>query len=60
MSAHETSYRQCPGWWPSLLEAVCSCGWAGPTRDANRLTGSQIRARLEKDGDEHRREMEAA
>lgn len=33
MSAHEVSIRQAPGWWPSLVQAVCECGWRGPVRD---------------------------
>ncbi len=29
------SFRQAPGWWPSLVQAVCECGWHGPVRDMN-------------------------
>ena len=25
--SHVTEVRQAPGWWPSLCQAVCSCGW---------------------------------
>ena len=32
---HEVEVLQSPGWWPSLVEARCSCGWRGPTRDMN-------------------------
>ena len=31
--SHFTEVRQAPGWWPSLCQAVCSCGWHGPVRD---------------------------
>jgi hypothetical protein len=38
--------RQCPGWWPSLVEVVCDeCGYRGPTHDLNkdyRATAAKI------------------
>jgi hypothetical protein len=28
--------RQAPGWWPSLVQAVCdTCTWRGPVRNLN-------------------------
>ena len=35
MSAHEVGIRQAAGWWPSLVQAVCECGWHGPVRNMN-------------------------
>ena len=44
-----------PGWWPSLVQAVCSCGWRGPVRDANAYTWpGRFRAQLDRDETEHR------
>lgn len=47
---HDTEVRQCPGWWPNLVEAVCSCGWSGPTRDLNQPTARTL---VRIDADEH-------
>lgn len=39
--------RNVPGWWTSLVHAVCeSCGWTGPTRSLNERNGA-ILARLD-------------
>ena len=44
--------KQCPGWWPALVHAVCEdCGWTGPTRDQNEARG---RALIRCDQAEHR------
>lgn len=51
MSAHDVEVRQCPGWWPSLVQAVCGCGWSGPVRNLNDQRG-RVLVRL--DVAEHR------
>lgn len=48
--SHNARVRQSPGWWPSLVEGTCSCGWHGPTRDLNTPAG-HVLAQL--DTDEH-------
>lgn len=43
-----TAIRQCPGWWPNLVQAECDdCGWVGPTRDVHQTTDAFL-VRLEK------------
>jgi hypothetical protein len=43
-----TAIRQAPGWWASLVHAVCDdCGWHGPVRDCNSTTGDTL-ARLDR------------
>jgi hypothetical protein len=40
---------QAPGWWPSLVQALCdSCGWRGPVRDLTKGNG-QVLAQLDRD-----------
>lgn len=39
---HVTEARQAPGWWPALVQAVCSCGWHGPVRDMNDWRGRNL------------------
>lgn len=54
MSVHEVSIRQAPGWWPSLVQAVCACGWHGPVRSLNDSRGRvlvRIDQREHQDGD---------
>lgn len=42
--------RQVPGWWATLVHAVCDeCGWVGPTRDTSDLRGATL-ARLDASG----------
>ena len=44
--------RQCPGWWPALVHAICEdCGWIGPTRDQNKQRGRLL---IRCDQNEHR------
>lgn len=44
--------KQCPGWWPALVHAVCEdCGWTGPTRDQNQSNGRML---IRCDQTEHR------
>jgi hypothetical protein len=44
--------RQCPGWWPALVHAICEdCGWIGPTRDQNEHRGRLL---IRCDRNEHR------
>ena len=44
--------RQCPGWWPALVHAICEdCGWIGPTRDQNEQRGRLL---IRCDQNEHR------
>lgn len=39
--------RQAPGWWPSLVQAVCDrCGWLGPVRSLSEPCGAVL-ARLD-------------
>jgi hypothetical protein len=50
VNAHEVTFRQAPGWWPSLVQAVCACGWHGPVRHTN---DSHQRVLLRLDRAEH-------
>ncbi len=50
MSGHVLATRQAPGWWPSLVQAVCECGWRGPVRNVN---DSRERVLLKLDGTGH-------
>lgn len=60
MMHHDTGTRQCSGWWPALVEAHCSCGWVGPTRDANTYAWPHIfKADLDRDQAQHLREAYA-
>lgn len=54
---HVTSFRQAPGWWPALVQAVCECGWRGPVRDTNDM---RQRVLLRLDAREHERETGGA
>ena len=40
--SHVTAVRQAPGWWPALVQAVCTCGWRGPVRDMNDYRGRNL------------------
>lgn len=37
-----TRIRQAPGWWPSLVQAVCECHWIGPVRNVYQDGNSQL------------------
>ena len=42
--------RQAPGWWPSLVQVVCTeCGHRGPVRDLNASSTADVRVRIERD-----------
>ena len=42
--------RQAPGWWPSLVQVVCTeCGHRGPVRDLNTSSMMTVRVRIERD-----------
>jgi len=47
---HVTTVRQAPGWWPSLVQVVCECGWHGPVRNAG---DGRARSLLRLDAREH-------
>lgn len=42
-------FRQCPGWWPSLVEVVCECGYRGPPHNLNNGEIETVRIRIERD-----------
>lgn len=41
--------RQAPGWWPSLVQVTCDCGYVGRVHDLNARMNATTIVKIERD-----------